>query len=455
MTNVNFSFNYKGSKILIQRNLEDKVKEICQKFLIKINQDIESKIYIYEGKLLDLDLPFNKQCNLKNIFNEEITILVYDKPENDKIHIRYNYEGENKEVLLNMNDNILKRVSSLIKRPYEKLNILFNGGNASKEDFNKNFNELANEQNREDKSLSLLIFDRAKTIKDDQIKDEIIELKDIKEDNEKVNDEESVNNKIESNEKVENTKYVKELKKFHIKISSISLIQYILINFSVWIGFKYEINKIIINRYSIYFIIIPSLLYAYIVLIIMLCFGGKDRNYSKGLFINISLVLFIPINSLNCLLLSKYIEAKYIITVLNLVVIDYLNLEIHCIIFEKFKGIFFFLFSLLIKLISLTIFYFYFFHNNNKAIIYLSIISFYMIIFIISCFNDIEKNETDDEYLVCTMEFAYTNFWPILVFLSLLILIFIVSLILAVLIIIVPAVFLFALIAEFIVGLFN
>jgi hypothetical protein len=56
--NANAVFNYKENKIIIQCNSDDKMINICRKFSIKIDADVNSKIYIYNGNLLNLDLTF-------------------------------------------------------------------------------------------------------------------------------------------------------------------------------------------------------------------------------------------------------------------------------------------------------------------------------------------------------------------------------------------------------------
>ena len=64
---MNAIFSYKESKIYIQCNLEDKILNICQKFSSKIGQDIESKIFIFMGKVLNLDSTLAEQ--LKGTFD--------------------------------------------------------------------------------------------------------------------------------------------------------------------------------------------------------------------------------------------------------------------------------------------------------------------------------------------------------------------------------------------------
>ena len=148
---MNAIFSYKGKNICsIQCNLEDKILNVCQKFSNKIGQDIESKIFIFMGKVLNLDSTLAEQINGafdKSSDIKEVIIQVYDN-DKDTVLIKYNYEGMSKEVQLKKGDNILKRISSLIKQPYEKINILYNGEIANQEDFNKDFDDLANKENK-------------------------------------------------------------------------------------------------------------------------------------------------------------------------------------------------------------------------------------------------------------------------------------------------------------------
>ena len=227
MVIITYSFYYKRNKILIQSNLEDKMKEICKKFSQKINEDVDSKIYIYEGKLLNLDLPINQQLNLKNKFNEEFIILVNDKPQYNKIKFKYIHE-EKKEILFNIKNNLFREILLLIKNSFIKMNNLFKKGLTSKDDLNKIISEKTNNT---DKLMSFLFFDNKKIIRDVQDnKDEGIELEDLKDINEKRNnffdddDDEYFNDKINYIEKFSKIKHIYEIKKFNIKINTILLI---------------------------------------------------------------------------------------------------------------------------------------------------------------------------------------------------------------------------------------
>jgi hypothetical protein len=151
--NYNAMFHYKDNKIVIQCNSDDKMINICRKFSIKIDADVNSKIYIYNGNLLNLDLTFGQQIN-----DPKEEIKVFDNT--NLVTIKYNYEGQSKEVQLPRQENILKRISSIIKTPFNRINILLNGEVASEDDLDKDFTQLANNQNKTDNSMNILIVDR-------------------------------------------------------------------------------------------------------------------------------------------------------------------------------------------------------------------------------------------------------------------------------------------------------
>ena len=154
--NYNVVFNYKDNKITIQCNSNDKMINICKKFSTKIDADVNSKIYIYNGNLLNLDLTYGQQIENSNDPKEEIK--VFDNT--NLVTIKYNYEGLTKEVQLPRQENILKRISSIIKTPFDRINILLNGGLASEEDLEKDFTQLSNNQNKIDNSMNIVILDR-------------------------------------------------------------------------------------------------------------------------------------------------------------------------------------------------------------------------------------------------------------------------------------------------------
>ena len=57
-------FTYEGSNTIIQSNINDKIKDIINKFLIKINKEENIKLYyLYNGNKINEELTFNEQAN--------------------------------------------------------------------------------------------------------------------------------------------------------------------------------------------------------------------------------------------------------------------------------------------------------------------------------------------------------------------------------------------------------
>jgi len=70
-------FNYEGQLIAIQCYKNDKMRDICSKLSIKINENINSLIFLYGGNKINLDKIFNEITK-----ENKINVLVY-KTENE------------------------------------------------------------------------------------------------------------------------------------------------------------------------------------------------------------------------------------------------------------------------------------------------------------------------------------------------------------------------------------
>ena len=421
---MNAIFSYKEIKIYIQCNLEDKISSICQKFSSKIGQDIESKIFIFMGKVLNLDSTLGEQLNGK--FDKssdipEVVIQVYDN-DKDTVLIKYSYEGQNKEVKLKKGENILKRISSLIKQPYEKINILYNGEMASQEDFNKDFDDLANKQNKENNTMSLLIFDRSKTIEEN-------------EDDKK--DENSKDNKSKR-------KYtVKEFVKFLQKMNYILIIQYAFILLFGQLGFYFKINEIFTQS-------LGSILGTFIPITLISIVGGyftdptEVRKYlnKQVIYVFLSLFAFIPI--FYCFLLSKYIDKNFITCGIILFFTDIFCSTLYSIIFKEYIGIFILLSSSAFNVITIVLYCKFMFDEiNGSKITILIFMALIMCLYIIIHYMIIKNFVSDDEAPIAALNFNYLFFLPItfIVIFGPLILVFILVVIIAGVIMILALVF--------------
>ena len=72
-------FTYKGMNINIQCQLKDKIKDVINKFLGKINEKNKTNLYyLYSGFLINKELTFNEHANFIDVDRKEMNILVID-----------------------------------------------------------------------------------------------------------------------------------------------------------------------------------------------------------------------------------------------------------------------------------------------------------------------------------------------------------------------------------------
>ena len=70
-------FTYEGMDINIQCQLNDKIKDAIDKFMIKINQEDNTNLYyLYNGFLINKELTFKEQANFIDINRNEMNIIV-------------------------------------------------------------------------------------------------------------------------------------------------------------------------------------------------------------------------------------------------------------------------------------------------------------------------------------------------------------------------------------------
>ena len=74
---MNAIFTFNGINTIIQCNKDDKIKDICYKYVNKIGIDINLIYFLYNGMQIDLDL--NQKANIIDKEKNEINILVFEK----------------------------------------------------------------------------------------------------------------------------------------------------------------------------------------------------------------------------------------------------------------------------------------------------------------------------------------------------------------------------------------
>ena len=73
------TFIFKNMPVEIQYNEDDLMKSICQKFADKLNEDINTILFIYDGREINFQLTFNQHAKDIDKKGGKMSILVYSK----------------------------------------------------------------------------------------------------------------------------------------------------------------------------------------------------------------------------------------------------------------------------------------------------------------------------------------------------------------------------------------
>ena len=115
MSQAKVIFVYEGREVIIQCIKDEKMKDICQKYVNKINKDINSLVYLYGGNQLNFNLNYNEQANIIDKERNIMKVLVYDNNEyikkiNDKLNNLININNEIKIKNENINNYIIAEI---------------------------------------------------------------------------------------------------------------------------------------------------------------------------------------------------------------------------------------------------------------------------------------------------------------------------------------------------------
>ena len=118
-------FNYNGIETTIQCKNDQTMKDICQKFSTKIQINLDKLLFLYNGKIIDFDLSFEKQANSIDLKNNNINILAYEY--NDCNEKKLNEMGKNKKLTDENIRDIMEE--DLVKKGKELLSKHLDGRN--------------------------------------------------------------------------------------------------------------------------------------------------------------------------------------------------------------------------------------------------------------------------------------------------------------------------------------
>ena len=69
-------FNYEGINFEIPCNLNEKMKDIINKFLIQIKCTTNNLLYLYAGNMINYEFAFNEQANDLDKNRKKMNVLV-------------------------------------------------------------------------------------------------------------------------------------------------------------------------------------------------------------------------------------------------------------------------------------------------------------------------------------------------------------------------------------------
>ena len=192
MTEAKVIFNLEGIDVTIQCSKNEKMKDICQKYVNKIDKNINSLIFLYGGNQLNFNLNFIEQANRIDKERNVMKILVYKNEDNECIcpkcgeKIKLNTEKID-DIILSINnikdtingtksniDNIIKlSKDNLMNNQLKNVNLILNTLNEDFKKINKKLNDLLNNNKIKNENINNNYIIAEIYIKEEDINKEI------------------------------------------------------------------------------------------------------------------------------------------------------------------------------------------------------------------------------------------------------------------------------------------
>ena len=77
MSEAKVVFTLDGVDLVIQCLISDKMRDICQRFGMKVEKNINSLVFLYGGSIINLDLTFESQASSMDKINKVMKVLNY------------------------------------------------------------------------------------------------------------------------------------------------------------------------------------------------------------------------------------------------------------------------------------------------------------------------------------------------------------------------------------------
>lgn len=362
----------------IQFQRDDKAKDVINRFINKNpNLDINNLTFTLYNKPIDPEESFVSQFEISEEI-KEIEIEVGKKINDANSHmVNLQIDGEEHNIEVpqgeDVKETVLSKVGGFLRKRLKRLTWLYNGKIIDPE--RKTFNQLANEQSKNSNSMKILAVD-------------------LGDDEENENEQELINKSkndpsTQGNELAHIFDYTGSYK-FFIKLNLLLLIQFIIIFILVYLGFIFDIDIYFSDSSkAFWWTIVLVTLFSLFSSTSITCMNPENSGGKWFLYL-----IYIPIISIYCFLLSKHKESevfahKYIIYQLIIFDINYLFSILYNLIFKRYRG--WLLLLILAGFNILTVFIYYVPLSNNydslemshSAFVAISIISSIMLAFIL------------------------------------------------------------------------
>ena len=331
-------------------------------------------------------------------------INVYNEP----IQIQFTYLGQDTFLKVNEDEkleDILKRYIEKINKDFNSVYFLLNGETITEEIYNSTFNNFSNNDiNKNSNSVRILVYDADDISSKGTFKSNINSVDNVDKDDDII----ILPNNLRENiiERNIDTQIL-EKRSFYFYFLIVLIVQYICIVLFCWLGFFLKFNKFFIKDSDA---TIKEVIPVIIVLIIMAVIAKEIlKKYSK----NIYLIIYQAFSALFTIyfsyLLSKYIEPKYIIISLSLILSELVAMELYVLIFKNYYILFLALSCSILSFINL-IFFSIFWIKELIPIIFISIFWIFSIGYLILHIFIILKICKLDEYFYACIILNYGLF---------------------------------------------
>ena len=117
MAEAKVIFTFEGSNITIQCSIEDKMKDICQKYATKLEKNLNSLLFLYGGNQLNFELRFKVQANQIDKATKVMRVLVYKNTDEElicpKCHGKIKINNEKLDEIISLNNNIKETINGI------------------------------------------------------------------------------------------------------------------------------------------------------------------------------------------------------------------------------------------------------------------------------------------------------------------------------------------------------